>query len=373
MSHQGATYERPFGQEDTNDFEIHYSRNKDKIHRVIQQAIQDFSLHFPQHAQYDRNTIIRFLKRGAQEVQEVQEVQENQPVRDFVALAEVQYGTYPTQYQPPIEDPPPPPPPLVLSFDPTGQDVIAERLGYLGNIIDGGSSNAEGSGTGSTVGSELQRQEQLRSPNHNARRRKRNDDRAAQTTNPSAGVPNFESRTNLSNSRSLPAHPSHQVVSSDIRRRSAATIARGSYQLHPSQSHELEVPNDSSTEIDRFLESQRSWDNRGGLSSFTNVPSQVPRTMGPPSVTHSTQHSPLQRKHKSKRSRPSNSQPADGSVAGTADTVSVAGSDRTCLTCNFEFPFPRDLKSVSPFPSLALALLPSTLADTQQNPRAGQT
>jgi len=341
MSHQGATYERAFGQEDTNDFEIHYSRNKDKILHAIHQAAQAFSLHVPQHVQYDRNTIIRFIERGAQELQG------DQQVRDFVALAEVQYGAYPTQYPPPPPPPPPPtqdPPPLVLSYEPTGQEALAERIDYLGNIIDG-TSSVGGSGAGSAVDCDLPPQEQQpRSQRYNERRRKHGDDRAAQTSNPSAGgISNFEPEADISSSRSLPARPSDRLVSPHNRRRS-----RGGYHLLQSQSQELEVPAGSSadSDIDQYLRSQQSW-NHGGLSSYTSFPSQAPRPMAPPSVTHSTHHSPLYRKHKTKRSRPSNSQPTAESVAGTVETASVAGSDRTCHTCTIEFPFPRDLKFVS--------------------------
>jgi len=162
-----------------------------------------------------------------------------------------------------------------------------------------------------------------------------------------------------SSSRYLPTPLSDRVASSDIRRRSAATTPRGGYQL-PSQYQELKVPVSSTaqSEIDQFLRSQQSW-NHEGLLSYTSLPSQAPPPTGPPSVTHSMQHSPLHHQPKSKRSRPSNSQPTSESVAGTVDTASVAGSDRTCHTCTIEFPFPRDLKS-APSPKHTLLVSADT-------------
>jgi len=240
---------------------------------------------------------------------------------------------------------PPPPlqPPLVLSYEPTGDEALAERIDYLGNILDGTSS--VGRVAGSVENSSVKPPSPLQPP-------------LALSYEPAGHEALAERIGYLGN------------ILDD------SSTPQGGYQL-PSQYQELKVPVSSTaaSEIDQFFRSQQSW-NHEGLLSYTSLPSQAPPPTGPPSVTHSMQHSPLHHQPKSKRSRPSKSQPLNEAVARSkassneavagsevdsneAVVGSVVGSDRTCHTCTIEFRFPCDLKSaLSPNSRSWSALIP---------------
>ncbi|KAF8532896.1 hypothetical protein BDD12DRAFT_536720 [Trichophaea hybrida] len=320
MSLQGTALGDVYG------FDALYSRHQSRIQQILRHAAQDLF----QYAPYDDSTLYQLIQYGAQDFQQSQQNQQ------MVGCVEPQLLIQDDLYRP-IDEPLP-----VLSYEPTGQEVLAQRIDYLENIIDGTNSVA-GSGTRSAVGSESQSQEQQ--PQHSRNPKKRCSDRSTHTSNPSAGdICNFEPRIDVPGSRSLPPHPSDRQASNP-QRRTAVTPTHGDH-LVPSQPQQLSVSGGScgNSELDHFLRSQPSWVNREGLSSFTSVPlSPAARTMPPPSVTHSIHRSPLDRKHKGKRTRPAITHPPPESVAGT-DTVSMAGSDRTCHECHTEFPFPRDLK-----------------------------
>jgi len=291
---------------------------------------------------------------------------------------------------------PPPPlqPPLVLSYEPTGDEALAEKIDYLGNILDGTSS--VGRVAGSVENSSVKPPSPLQPPlvlSYESARHEALAERIDYLGNILDGTSSVgRVAGSVENSSVKPPSPlqpplalsyepaGHEALAERIgylgNILDDSSTPQGGYQL-PSQYQELKVPVSSTAEsvFDQFLGSQQSW-NHGGLLSYTSLPSQAPPPTGPPSVTYSMQHSPLHHQPKSKRSRPSKSQPLNEAVARSkassneavagsevdsneAVVGSVVGSDRTCHTCTIEFRFPCDLKSaLSPNSRSWSALIP---------------